>query len=38
MDYETAKNVHEITPPQQYVGNVAISADGHIVGFSDYVS
>ena len=36
MDYETSKNVHVITQPQRTIGDIAISPDGHIVGFKYY--
>ena len=33
MDYETSNNVHQIAVPGQDIEDVAISPDGHIVGY-----
>ena len=33
MDYETSNNVHQIAVPGKDIEDVAISPDGHIVGY-----
>ena len=33
MDYETSKNIHQITPKTPSIRKIEISPDGHIVGF-----
>ena len=33
MDYETSKIVYQLALPHRYIRDVAISPDGHIVGF-----
>ena len=34
MDYDDTSKKRRITPPKQYILDVAISPDGHIIGFN----
>lgn len=33
MNYETSKAIHQISRPEEYIYDVAISADSHIIAF-----